>query len=192
VVSEGVVGYEYPEVLTAYQQGKSVLALQWNAAAPTILDATKTSPDVAKNTGFTVYPYDPAAGPEQRRVQANVWAVCVSAFSKKQEAAFAYAAWFASKEVARDYVLNGGGSSGRSSLLTDPSIVEKNPQYPALLDGFKIYHRLPDLAEWPYVNDSIANPVINKIWTKQSSVVDAMKQVDKETVDYLKDQGVLK
>ena len=42
VVSEGVTGYEYPEVLTALQENKAVMALQWNAAAPTVLDGSKT------------------------------------------------------------------------------------------------------------------------------------------------------
>src|SRR5262249_32506388 len=39
VLSPGVVSYEYPEVLTAYQQGNAAMALEWNAAAPTIMDA---------------------------------------------------------------------------------------------------------------------------------------------------------
>src|SRR5262249_23673981 len=57
VVSPGVVGYEYPEVLTASQQGKAAMALEWNAAAPTILDPTK-SQITATTTGFAAYPYD--------------------------------------------------------------------------------------------------------------------------------------
>lgn len=191
VVSEGIVGYEYPEVLTAFQQGKAVLALQWNAAAPTILDASK-SPAVAANTGFSVYPYDEATGPNQARVQANIWAQGVSAFSKKQEAAFSYVAWFTSKDVARDYVVNGGGSSGRQSLLTDPKVVETNPQYPAVLEGFKVYHAVPAIAEWSYINSSIVNPEVGGIWTKQHGVEEGLKKVNDQTIEYLKDQGVLK
>lgn len=191
VVSEGVTGYEYPEVLTALQQNKAVMALQWNAAAPTVLDASKSPDWGPDNTAFSVYPYDAATGPDQKRIQESVWAVCVSAFSKKQEAAFSYMAWFTSKDIARDYVNNGGGSSGRSSLLSDPAIVAKNPQYPAVLNGFSALHRLPTLVEWPYINDSIANPDISSIWSKQLSVADGLKKTNQEAVDYLKDQGVL-
>jgi multiple sugar transport system substrate-binding protein len=191
VVSEGVVGYEYPEVLTAYQQGKAVMALQWNAAAPTILDRTKSA-ETAENTGFSVYPFDPGAGPQQGRVQANVWAQGISAYSKKAEAAFSYIAWFTSKDTARDYVVNGGGSSGRQSLLTDPAIVEKNPQYPALLEGFKLYVTPPKLAEWGYINSSIVNPEVGGVWTKQQSVEEGLKKVDQQTTEYLKDQGVIR
>ncbi len=135
VVSEGVTGYEYPEVLTALQEDKAVMALQWNAAAPTVMDASKSPAWGPDNTGFSVHPYDPTAGPDQKRIRESVWSLCVSSYSKQQEAAFSYVVWFTSKDVARDYVLNGGGSSGRSSLLTDPAIVAKNPQYPAVLNG---------------------------------------------------------
>ena len=64
-------------------------------------------------------------------------AIGVSAFSKNQREAFAYIAWFTSQDVARDYVVNGGGSSGRGSLLTDKEILTKNPQYAALNEVLK-------------------------------------------------------
>jgi ABC-type glycerol-3-phosphate transport system substrate-binding protein len=191
LVSEGITGYEYPEVLTALQQNKAVMALQWNAAAPTVLDASKSPEWGPDNTGFSVYPYDPTAGPDQKRVQESVWAVCVSSYSKKQEAAFSYLAWFTSQDVARDYVLNGGGSSGRTSLLTAPDIVAKNPQYPAVLNGFNVLHLLPRIVEWPYIASSILDPNMSGIWSKQVSVADGLKKANDETANYLKDQGVL-
>jgi len=191
VVSEGVTGYEYPEVLTALQQDKAVMALQWNAAAPTVLDAAKSPAWGPDNTGFSVYPYDPTAGPDQKRVRESVWAVTVSTYSKKQEAAFAYLAWFTSQNVARDYVLNGGGSSGRASLLSAPDIVAKNPQYPAVLNGFNVLHLLPRITEWSYIASSIMDPNFSGVWSKQVSVADGLKKANDETANYLKDQGVI-
>ncbi|MBV9544463.1 MAG: extracellular solute-binding protein [Chloroflexi bacterium] len=190
VVSEGITGYEYPEVLTALQENKAVMALQWNAAAPTVLDASKSPAWGPDNTAFSVYPYGPG-GPDQKRIRESVWAVCVSSFSKQQEAAFSYLAWFTSKDVARDYVLNGGGSSGRSSLLTDPDIVAKNPQYPAVLNGFNVLHLVPRIPEWSYISGSILDPDMSAIWSKQVSVADGLKKANDEIVNYLKDQGVL-
>jgi len=84
----------------------------------------------------------------------------VSAYSKKQEAAFSYITWFTSKEVAKDYVTKGGGSSGRASLLGDPEIVAKSPQYPAMLEGFKVYHSVPGIPEFSYIWGDIINPEI--------------------------------
>jgi len=191
VVSEGVTGYEYPEVLTALQQNRAVMALQWNAAAPTVLDASKSPEWGPERTGFSVYPYEPTAGPDQKRIRESVWAVCVSNYSKQQEAAFSYLAWFTSKDVARDYVLNGGGSSGRSSLLTAPDIVAKNPQYPAVLNGFNVLHLVPRINEWSYISGSILDPDMSTIWSKQASVADGLKKANDEITNYLKDQGVL-
>jgi hypothetical protein len=93
--------------------------------------------------------------------------------------------------VARDYVLNGGGSSGRSSLLTAPDIVAKNPQYPAVLNGFNVLHLVPRINEWAYISGSILDPDMSTIWSKQASVADGLKKANDEITNYLKDQGVL-
>jgi ABC-type glycerol-3-phosphate transport system substrate-binding protein len=190
VVSPGIVGYEYPEVLTAFQQGKAAMALEWNAAAATILDPSK-SPISAPTTGFAAYPYDATAGVEQQRVFPSVHGIGVSHFSKKQQAAFAYVAWFTSQEVARDYVVNGGGSSGRGSLLNDPEILAQAPYYSAVFEGFKVYHPLPQLTQWPYMYLNIMGVNFNSIWTEQTSVEDGVQQIQQEMTDYLTDEGVI-
>ena len=190
VVSPGIVGYEYPEVLTAFQQGKAAMALEWNAAAPTIVDPAK-SPVTGTTTGFAAYPYDATAGQTQQRVFPSVHAIGVSHFSKKQQAAFAYVAWFTSQQIARDYVVNGGGSSGRESLLTDPEILAKAPYYAAVLEGFKVYHPFPNLTQWPYMYLNILGVNFNSIWTQQLSVADGLAQMDQEMTAYLQDEGVI-
>jgi multiple sugar transport system substrate-binding protein len=167
------------------------MALQWNAAAPDILNKEK-SPITAGNTAFSVYPYDKTAGPNQARIYPSVWALTVTAFSKKQEAAFEYLTWWTSKEVARDYVTKGGGSSGRASLLSDPAIVAANPQYPAMLNGFKVYHGWPVIPEYSYVHSNLVNPNLSAVWSKQMSVQDGLKKIDTEATTYFKDNGVLK
>ncbi len=191
VVSPGVVGYEYPEVLTAFQQGRAAMAMQWNAAAPTVLDPNK-SPETAKDTKFTAYPYAQAFGPNQRYIFPSVHAIGVSKFSKQKKAAFAYVAWFTSKETAREYVLHGGGSSGRTSLLTDPSIVAPNPQYPSLLAGLKNYHSLPPFPQFNYIINGILGSDYNAIWTRTVGVMDGLNRAQQEVEKYLRDQGLIK
>ena len=111
-VTDGAVGYEYPDVLTGFQTGKAVTAFQWNAAAPTFLDASK-SPETAGKLGFSTLPYFKDEGSKLARFNPSPHGIGVSAYSKNQKEAFAYCAWFTSQEIARDYVVNGGGSSGR-------------------------------------------------------------------------------
>ena len=88
-------------------------------------------------------------------------------------------------------MLNGGGSSGRSSLLTDPSIVAKNPQYPAVLQGFNTLHLLPQIPEFSYIDASIINPDMSAIWSKQVDIAGGLKKTNDEITQYLQDQGVL-
>jgi len=125
------------------------------------------------------------------RVFPSVHAIGVSHFSKKQQAAFAYVAWFTSQNVARDYVVNGGGSSGRGSLLNDPEILAKAPYYSAVFEGFKVYHALPALTQWPYMYLNILGVGLDRIWTQQTGVEDGIKQIQDEMKQYLEDEGVL-
>ena len=177
-------------MLTAFQQGRAVVALQWNASAQTILDP-KASPMTATNTAFNLYPYDKPAGADVQRVYPSVHAVGVSAFTKQPEAAFEYVAWFTSQDIAREYVLHGGGSSGRKSLLNDPASAKDNPFLPWLLKGLQQYHALPDTTADDYVINNVLSPDVNGIWAGQTDVKSGLQKADSETTSYLQEKGIL-
>jgi multiple sugar transport system substrate-binding protein len=188
-MSDGIVGYEYPDVLTGFQTGKAVTAFQWNAAAPTFLDASK-SPETAGKIGFAALPYFKANGSKLLRFIPSPHGIGVSAYSKNQAEAFAYCAWFTSQEVARDYVTKGGGSSGRSSLLTDKTILESSPQYLALNEVLKLQHGYPPLEQFNYIWSTILGAHTSSIWTGQISAKDGLTKAKDEAIKYLKEQGV--
>ena len=125
----------YAQGITVFQQDIAAMGEQWNAGAINLVDRQQ-SPGIYDKMGFAVLPYDPAGGPSARRLYTSVWSLGVSSYSQYPEAAFEYAAWFSSPEIARETVLKGGGSSGRQSLLHEPSILAANPQYKALADSF--------------------------------------------------------
>ncbi len=191
VVPPGIIGYEYPEILTTYQNGKAAMAIEWNAACPTILDAEK-SPITAGTTGFSVTPYEKTNGPKTLRIWPSVHAVTLMSSGKHQKEAFRYFSWFTSQGTARDYVTKGGGSSGRGSLLTDSGIVAKNPQYPFLLESFKLYHTLPELPEFQYVHSEIFAVAGNAAMTGQASPEEAMNKAAQEVTSYLTKAGYYK
>jgi hypothetical protein len=60
-----------------------------------------------------------------------------------------------------------------------------------VLEGFKVYHPFPQLAQWPYIYNNILGVNFNAIWTQQTSVADGVKKIQDETTSYLQDQGVL-
>jgi ABC-type glycerol-3-phosphate transport system substrate-binding protein len=188
-MTEGAIGYEYPDVLTGFQQGKAVTAFQWNAAAPTFLDASK-SPETAGKLGFSALPYFKDKGPKLNRFLPSPHAIGVSAFSKNQKEAFAYCAWFTSQDVARDYVTNGGGSSGRGTLLTDKDVLAKNPQFLALNEVLKQQHPFPAMEQYNYVANTILATHAGAIWSKQETPKDGLTKAKDEATQYLKEQGV--
>jgi len=188
LMSPGTTGWGYSEIQTAMQQGGGIYMTQWNASAPTLLDP-ETSPITAGNMGFSIWPYHEDVGPEVLRHWPSVWTTAVSAFSKKKEEALSYTAWFTSKETARDYVMNGGGSSGRASLLTDPEVLAKNPQFGAMGKGMGNYHALPNLMSASYVRKEILSRWLQSAMTEQVGLDEALDSATEEATSYLSDQG---
>lgn len=188
LAAPGVVNYAYSELLTALQEGQAAMGIQWVAAAPTLLDPKK-SPKTAGKLGFAVIPYFNVTGPQGLRAFPQCWAVGVSAFSKKKPDAFHYVSWFTSKRIARDYVMKGGGSSGRRSLLMDREVLASNPQYAALLETAKVFHPTPTIPEWTYILESILTPAFNAALAGASPPDRAAAAANDEIRAYLKKAG---
>ncbi|MGA2111683.1 MAG: extracellular solute-binding protein [Anaerolineales bacterium] len=188
LMSKGCLGYGFAEINAAMQQNAGIYMLQWSSGAPELEDAT-TSPTTAGKLGYCNWPYEAAMGPAVLRCWPSMFANGVSAFSKQQEAAFSYCAWFSSKEVARTYCLAGGGDSGRSSLLTDPQVLKANPQYEGMLAGLATYHPQEAFASVDYVERNILGPYLNSVLTGSLKPQEAMDKATQESVAYLKQKG---
>ncbi len=133
----------YAQGITVFQQDIAAMGMQWNAGAINLVDTQAVTGDLQQDGLRGAALLARPGGPKAKRLYASVWSLGVSSYSQYPEAAFEYAAWFASPEIARETVLKGGGSSGRQSLLHEPSILATNPQYKALADSFGFY------APWP-------------------------------------------
>jgi multiple sugar transport system substrate-binding protein len=186
ITTTGVTGYAYSELLTSLQQGQAVMGFQWNAAAASLLSSAE---ELGAEWGFSIVPYFESTGPETERIFPSIWGVGVSAFSENKEAAFQYASWFTSREVAYDYVTKGGGSSGRSSLLNDPEIIADYPQYPALLQSMRYYHALPDIPEWTFILEDILTSNWNAALVGEVEVEEAMTTANDSIETLLEEAG---
>lgn len=191
IVPPGMVAWEYPEVLTAMQNGMSAMCIGWNAMAPTLNDPEK-SPISGGNLDWRPIPYYEPLGPNTKRVWPSVWAPSVCADSKNKEAAFKYITWFTSKEIARDYVMYGGGSSGRRSLLTDPEILQHGPQYFALVNSFAVYHSMPPIKEGGYLTEELLPTWVNAALLGKKPVSYYLNEANRELRQFLIDKGYLK
>jgi multiple sugar transport system substrate-binding protein len=192
LVPPSVSASGYAEGITVFQQDIAAMGEQWNAGAINLLDP-KQSPNIHNKMGFAVLPYDPAAGPKARRLYASVWSVGVSSYSQYPEAAFEYAAWFSSPEIARETVLKGGGSSGRQSLLHEPAILASNPQYKALADSFAYYAPWPATPAASYIVEVLMVQTGTKLWSAAPSTAGINQDLaglDSAILAYLKQEGI--
>jgi ABC-type glycerol-3-phosphate transport system substrate-binding protein len=189
----GLGSDSYAQGITVLQNQQAAMGIQWDAAAATILDK-KQSPDVYDKIGFARMPYSPTGGPAARRQYPSVWAVGVSSFSKNPEAAFAYCTWFCSPEVGESYITSGGGTTGRESLLSSPSVIAKAPWYTELGQTLKLLGSFPNTPAFPYINDTLMLQTASKIWggngSSPSSVKSDLEALDSAVESYLHQQGI--
>ena len=153
--SPGTPTYDYAELQTSLEQGRTPMAIEWNAAAAD-LDNAKTSPKTAGKMAYGMLPYAGPLGAKQPRSFLSTHALAINKASKNKDAAFEFVAWYTSKDVARQYVASGADSSGRSSLLGDPSFAKTQPQLVALNDSLALAHALPS---GPYLPDLLTGVI---------------------------------
>ena len=85
--------------------------------------------------------------------------------------------------------MNGGGSSGRASLLTDPEILAANPQFGPMGVGLGNYHPLPDIMSASYLRKEVVSRWVHGALTGEHGVDEALDGATEEATTYLQDQG---
>ena len=138
--------YGYNEVLTALQEGKVAMGMQWMAATQTLTDCAQ-SPKVCKDgqplLGYAQTPM--GTGPDGKPVQGtsgSQWGWGIPAGSKNQEAAYKFIEWLTGKEGGKMWALN-GGIPGNSAVLSDAEVVAKIPQFKMLAEAMPYRHIFP-------------------------------------------------
>ena len=189
LVSPGSVGYEYTDALELIRNSKCAICFQWDTAAVELTDPG-ASPECAEGLEFTMYPYDSNIGHNVPRLYTSCWAPSVSAYSKYPEIAFSYCAWYTSKEIAFDYLMYGGGHSGRASVLSDPEILAAHRQYASMNVNFEALVPVPTLPEWSYIRSEIANPNMAAFLAGDKTAEEAAQDAQDEAMEYLDEQGV--
>lgn len=186
VASPGVTGYEYAQIVTLINEGTTVMPLQWDASATPNEDATQSR--AAGQLAFAPFPYHSSAGPNVSRIYPSAHAWTVNAASPKRDAALEFVYWYTSEQVGKMLARNGGGDSGRSSVLNDPSIDKKNAWYPALFQSFKQYFSFPPQ---PFYNALIIilGQALVPEWTAGGSVKRALDKAQSDATAFLKQQG---
>lgn len=123
--------WDYPELLTALQEGVVAQASFFSAGMP-ILTNCEQSPKVCNSIAYVPQP----AGPKGSFTRLNPLGIMVNAASPRKEAVWAFLSWLTGPDGALVYT-RFGGTSPRVSVLTNPEIVEKRPWLPAMYEASK-------------------------------------------------------
>jgi multiple sugar transport system substrate-binding protein len=186
--SPGTASYDYAELQTALEQNRVAMAIEWNAAAAD-LDNPATSPKTAGKMAYGMLPYSGSGGPSTKRSFLSTHALAINKASKNKDAAFEFAVWYTSKPIAHQYVASGADSSGRRSLLGDPSLAKSQPQLAALNDSLALAHSLPAGPYLPDMLTGVIGPNSNAAYADTTSVPAAMSAMQSAAKNLLQKAG---
>jgi ABC-type glycerol-3-phosphate transport system substrate-binding protein len=173
--SPGTSTYDYTELQQALEAGRVPMAIEWNAAAAD-LDTPAKSPKTAGKMGYAMVPYG-GSNAQQPRTFLSTHALAMNKSSKNKNAAFEFMTWYTSPDIAKDYVSTGADSSGRTSLLTNASFAESQPQLKPLGYSLAVAHALPDGPYLPDVLTQVIGPNSNAAYAGTSPVTNAVAKM---------------
>ncbi|HVK03467.1 MAG TPA: sugar ABC transporter substrate-binding protein [Armatimonadaceae bacterium] len=109
----GAENFYFSESLTAFQEGKVAMAMNWAAFFPDLVDPAKNK--FADRTGYFAMP----EGPEGRFVSLGGQGISISAYSKNQDAAKKFVEWFSKTDTQKKWAAMGGLTANTKVAATD-------------------------------------------------------------------------
>jgi len=181
-VPPGSENYYFNECLEAFRNGKVAMTMDWFTFFPALVDKAKNT--YADKTGFFVVP----KGPAGEFVSLGGQGASISAYSKHQDEAKQFLAWFSKQENQAKWAKLGGLTSNQEVLKTDdfkkatpynetfaesaPYLKDfyNNPKYAELLDV--------TLSDWngAVTGSKTAQAAMDDIAQKHTQILKDMKQ----------------
>lgn len=166
VVPPDVATYGYNEILTALQEGKVAMGVEWMAATQDLQDCSKSPKVCQDGTPLLQYTLVPglrgADGTVSHGQGASQWGWVIPAAAKNPEAAYKFVEWLTSHDGAKIWALNGGIPSN-TEALSDPEVVAKVPQFKLLAEAMPYRNLFPNTTVttdmWNAFNDAINQTV---------------------------------
>ncbi|CAM4141570.1 sugar ABC transporter substrate-binding protein [Paenibacillus alkaliterrae] len=180
VVPPDATTYEFPEVLSAFQNEKVAMAVEWNAAYSQLKDQTK-SPKVFDKFAVTQVPDGVSF--------IHAWSIAINTASKKKEAAYKFISWV-TNEGAKRYALAGGVPPVKS-VLQDPELIKERPEFPYIEAAINRAKLEPNLPEWPSIQEMITDG-ISKALAGEKSPKDALDETNASIHKLLESRGYYK
>lgn len=172
--------YEFPEVLSAFQNEKAAMVIDWNAAYPQLTDKTKSPKvwdkfDIAEVPGGVSF--------------THTWTLAINSASTNKEAAFRFINWVTG-DGAKKYAL-AGGIPAVTSVLEDEEVVKTRKEFPAIMASVAKAKTEPNMPEWPRIHEFISD-AISKALAGEKSPEEALKEADNKVKELLEQRGYYK
>jgi multiple sugar transport system substrate-binding protein len=168
----GSENYYFSECLRDFQQGKVAMAQSWFAFLPDLTDKEKNA-KYLDQTGYFIIP----KGPAGRFVSLGGQGISVSAYSKQQDEAKKFLAWFEKEDTQTRWVQLGGLTANTKSAATDTfkKATPYNVYFTASVPYLKDFYNTPNYSELLTVSQNDLNAAI----AGQKSPKDALDDIAK-------------
>ncbi|QUW21263.1 extracellular solute-binding protein [Sporosarcina sp. Marseille-Q4063] len=186
----GAGNYSYPDIVSAYQQGKAAISLDGTSIITQFLDEENNK--YADQTGIALIP----GGKSGASPMIAVHGLALSKFSNNKEEAFEFIKWATSFETQKEIALNQNYSDfTRLSVSQDEEVKAKfniaNGEFleirnQALEQADGNYR--PLLPEWGEIGDIIAIEV-NSVTSGNKSAENALEDANNKVKETLKRNG---
>jgi len=180
--------FAHEEALSAFTQGITAMWLDATALAGRIVNPETSL--IYDRVNFVPTPM----GPKGMNAALAGWNFTLPVDSANHDQAWAFIVYMASRENARTYFDNGGVPS-RTSLFTDPDLIEQNWTLPRQLEAMDhalglIERGISYNPDFTYTNDmmDIAGTFISMALVGQISVEEAARLGQLEMLDFLADR----
>lgn len=188
VAPPGVISYDWDENTAAFQQGKVAMALQWQNAAPQFVDPDKSR--VIGKWKFIPMPgVRQADGKIKRHPVFGGWGICITKDSKNKDAAWEFIQWATTAQMEKELAYSGQGA--RRSTLTNPELVKKYIEYPAMVDSLELSKGRPRIPEWPEMADAI-EVALSQAMSGEKSPAAALNEANQKCAFVLMQAGYTK
>jgi len=176
--NSGVTTPEYLSwgVIQAFEAlSKGELAMtapQWNAVYPYLKSTDSPFKDKIE---VALVPGIRKDGKIERKSFKHSWSLAINKASKGKKEAYQFIEYVVGKEGAKFYALNSVGTPARKSILTDPEIQKKRPEFKYIYETLQFAKSEPEIVNYDETVH-IVNTALTKILTKEKSPVEALTE----------------